>query len=211
MKVEIINFTRWADDMIADIASICHKSTPKDGMLKYLLEMRHLSVLEHAHVTFKVEGISRTCSHQLVRHRIGVSITQESQRYAKASDFIIPHSMVDHGEVQNFQYTCNKMYEDYERMIKRGIKKEDARFILPQASETSLYITFNYRSLLNFYEERGCYAAQWEIKQLADMIKQNVEMIVPILAEHMVPRCQVYKNLKCINKKCPLKRKVEIK
>ena len=88
MKVTLIQSTPNPIETIAQIASICYDSDPKNslGLVKHLYRNGHLSVFEHIYFTFKIEGISRACSHQLVRHR-HCSFTQRSQRYCSEDGF----------------------------------------------------------------------------------------------------------------------------
>lgn len=205
MKVEILNHTHNPEQLLSEIGSISHASNPSESVLKTILRLKHYSVLEHATVTFKISDISRACSHQLVRHRIGVSILQESQRYVKQAmpDFITPSSILENTPTVEVMYN-NQMdlaHKMYCSMLSQGIPPEDARFILPQSYATKLIMTFNYRSLLHFYEERACETAQWEINQLAEEMKILITPIAPLIAAEMKPRCQTM-NVPCKNKRC---------
>ncbi len=131
----------------------------------------HTSVLEHVAMTFRIDGISRACSHQLVRHRLA-SFVQESQRYTKIDVwhgdwYVIPPT------IEQNEGLC-KQYKDhmadagraYDKALYHGIKPEDARYLLPEATKTSVVMTTNLRELEAFYKLRSDKAAQWEIREL---------------------------------------------
>ena len=155
-------------------------STRKDDVRYKRVERcildRH-SVHEFADVTFKIEGISRTCLAQLTRHRLA-SYCVESQRYNKynldSNDwYVIPHTIQeDAKKKQAFENAMNFAASQYEKMVNDGIKPEDARFILPEATKTSLHMKINARSLFNLFEQRRNPHAQWEIHELADAMMQ---------------------------------------
>lgn len=131
----------------------------------------HMSVAEHASITFGISGISRACSHQLVRHRVGCSFSQQSQRCVKASttaDFIVPPSMKD-DEFLTRRYVAalSQSIQNYTLLVADGVSKEDARFVLPQATETAIVVTMTARALIHFLHERLNPQAQWEIRALA--------------------------------------------
>lgn len=186
MLVTLIQATPDPINTIAKIASICHDSDPKNplGLVKHLYRNGHHSVFEHVYFTFKIEGISRACSHQLVRHR-HCSFTQRSQRYCSEDgfDFVTPPSIDPKAFVKDME-DFKDLYEDYQRS---GVSNEDARFVLPNACETSLYLSCNLRELIHMSNERLCMRAQWEIREL---VKQMVSLVAPELQFMLVPKCQ---------------------
>jgi thymidylate synthase (FAD) len=141
-----------------------------------VLESGHDSPVEHVSFTFAVEGISRACSHQLVRHRIA-SYSQQSQRYVDESemDYILPPAIARIPEArerfEGLMREISQAYRDLKGLLsEHGRAKsanEDARFVLPQAAETKIVITMNCRSLLHFFSLRCCARAQWEIREMA--------------------------------------------
>ncbi len=160
-------------------------------LLRKIISSGHLSVLEHASFTFVVEGISRACSHQLVRHRIA-SYSQQSQRYVKFDelDFVIPDSVANDGEsMRVFLSALEGCREAYSRLLANGIPAEDARYILPQASPTKIVVTMNARALLNFFELRCCLSAQWEIRKVAEEMLSLVKGVAPTIFENAGPFC----------------------
>ena len=186
MKITLIQQTPNPIETIARIASICYDSDPKDPLklVKHLYRNGHHSVFEHIYFTFKIEGISRACSHQLVRHR-HCSFTQRSQRYCSENgfDFVIPPSV----EQSLFKIDMDCIEEWYGNYQTQGSRNEDARYILPNACVTSLYLSCNLRELIHIANERLCTRAQWEIR---DLVKQMVALVDPKLKFMLVPKCK---------------------
>jgi len=166
---------------------------PSEGLhqlaKKYNIDDEDL--LQHLSFTFAVEGISRACSHQLVRHRLA-SFSQKSQRYVEIKKLekhvIIPKSIKD-SMSQSFNTFIESASGLYNKFIDSGIPKEDARFILPNATETSILMTIDGRVLLHFFGLRCCYRAQWEIKALADEMLKKVRSVEPELFGEVGPYC----------------------
>jgi len=184
MKVTLVQQTDKPIETIAKIASICYDSDPNDPLklVKHLYKNGHHSVFEHIYFTFKIEGISRACSHQLVRHR-QASYTQRSQRYCNEDqfDYVTPASVYDYSVVME------DIAQAYKELIDVGVPKEDARFLLPNACETELYMSCNLRELIHIANERLCSRAQWEIREL---VTKMVELVDPQLRFMLVPKCQ---------------------
>lgn len=187
MQVTLIQQTPAPIETISKIASICYDSDPKNhlGLVKHLYKNGHHSVFEHIYFTFKIEGISRACSHQLVRHRM-CSFTQRSQRYCSEGGFkfVTPPTVCD-TTFENDMATLADWYNDYQ--IVYNTPNEDARYILPNACETSLYLSCNLRELIHIANERLCTRAQWEIR---DLVKQMVALVEPELQFMLVPKCK---------------------
>lgn len=186
MNVTLIQATPNPIETIAKIASICYDSDPKNplGLVTHLYKNGHHSCFEHIYFTFKIEGISRACSHQLVRHR-HCSFTQRSQRYCSEDGFnyIAPDS-VNPMEFAADMATLKFWYECYQ---KEGAPNEDARYVLPNACATDLYLSCNLRELIHICNERLCSRAQWEIR---DLVKQMVALVDPELWFMLVPKCK---------------------
>lgn len=186
MKVTLIQATPHPIETIAQIASICYDSDPKNpmGLVKHLYRNGHHSVFEHIYFTFKVEGISRACSHQLVRHR-HCSFTQRSQRYCSEDgfSFVTPSTIAKSTFAMDMD-DIKDWYEDYQ---KSGVPNEDARYVLPNACETSLYVSCNLRELIHMANERLCSRAQWEIREL---VSKMCDVVDSDLRFMLVPKCQ---------------------
>ena len=191
MEVKLIQQTPNAVETIANIASICYDSNPDDPLklVKHLYKNGHHSVFEHIYFTFKIEGISRACSHQLVRHRM-CSFTQRSQRYCNETgvNIVVPNALAD--TIYTFdEYVSHNqnVNNTYANLVKAGVPKEDARYVLPNACCTDLYLSCNLRELIHICNERLCSRAQWEIREL---VKKMVELVQPELKFMLVPKCK---------------------
>lgn len=187
MNVTLIQATPNPIETIAKIASICYDSDPKNplGLVKHLYRNGHHSCFEHIYFTFKIEDISRACSHQLVRHR-HCSFTQRSQRYCDETDaeYITPDSIKD---FPVWGTDMANAFNGYEYQKEVGTPAEDARYLLPNACATSLYLSCNLRELIHICNERLCSRAQWEIR---DLVKQMVALVDPELWFMLVPKCK---------------------
>ena len=186
MNVTLIQQTPSPIETISKIASICYDSNPKDplSLVKHLYKNNHHSVFEHIYFTFKIEGISRACSHQLVRHRM-CSFTQRSQRYCNEDGFeyVTPPSL------NNDLYYINDVRNiaiAYESFQNSNVPNEDARYILPNACCTDIYLSCNLRELIHIANERLCSKAQWEIREL---VQKMVALVEPKLQFMLVPKC----------------------
>lgn len=190
MKVTLIQATPNPIETIVQIASICYDSNPSNPMklVEHCYKNGHLSVMEHIYFTFKIEGISRACSHQLVRHR-HCSFTQRSQRYCSEDGFsaVLPCSVEEAGGDYDYGMVVNRIAEFYEECQKVGVPNEDARYILPNACETELYLSCNLRELIHIANERLCRRAQWEIREL---VEKMVSLVDPELHFMLVPKCK---------------------
>lgn len=200
MNVTLIQQTPNPIEMIAQTASICYDSNPKnpEALVKRLYENGHHSPFEHVFFTWKVEGISRACSHQLVRHRLA-SFTQRSQRYCSEDGFkqVIPASVWENPDaVTKYLETITSIKESYKYLAEDcDIPNEDARYLLPNACHTTLYISCNLRELIHMCNERLCSHAQWEIRQLVHEMALSVD---PGLRWMLVPKCKA-PYLRCVH------------
>lgn len=227
MKVKLLAHTPEPERVIAMAAKLCYSPVGIDTIennltdesiekfLHMLINMGHESPLEHVTFTFGIEGISRSCSHQIVRHRIA-SFSQQSQRYVKLNQFeyIIPPQIEKIEEAKKlFIESMKKDQEDYDKLVdilfekhyKRLLEEgknenqakaqaekiaiEDARYVFPNACETKMVFTINTRSLYNFFDHRCCERAQWEIRELATEMLRQVKAVAPILFKNCGPKC----------------------
>ncbi|ABK61425.1 MULTISPECIES: FAD-dependent thymidylate synthase [Clostridium] len=219
LKVKLIEYTPNPEKVIASAAKLCYSASSIDDILEgldegnvesflqRLMSYGHASPIEHVSFTFGVEGVSRSLTHQLVRHRIA-SYSQQSQRYVKLNQFeyIVPPEIEkdDNAKkifveaMENSQKAYDKIVDILrEKHIESGMKKlsaekkaiEDARYVFPNACETKIVLTMNARSLMNFFEHRCCNRAQWEIHALADEMLKQVRKVAPILFKKAGPSC----------------------
>jgi thymidylate synthase (FAD) len=186
----------------SDIKSLKEKIEAKDQrrFVEKLVNMGHMSPIEHASFTFAIEGISRACSHQLVRHRLA-SYSQQSQRYVSEEsgfDYVIPPLIKEDKELKRFfEDFMEKAQDAYNRLVRRlnekGVEGEsanqDARFVLPNAAETKIMVTMNARELLHFFRQRCCNRAQWEIRQMAVEMLKLAKNVAPVIFEKAGPGC----------------------
>lgn len=205
MKVTLVDYPRNADYKAYCAAKVCYSADgfdeiwgrtamvpPKDEdpetdkalkLLQGIVRAGHGSVLEHCTFTFSIEGISRACSHQLVRHRIA-SYSQQSQRYVNGEKFgyVIPKDVADKSLLyEMFIDHMEQTKKFYKFLVDSGIKKEDARYILPNATTTNIVVTMNARELLHFIELRSSPRAQWEIRELAKEMLRQVKEVAPVI------------------------------
>lgn len=162
-------------------------------IIRRVLGYGHESVIEHASFTFFIESISRSLTHQLVRHRIA-SYTQQSMRYVDLSKsdkyFITPKTVLEKEELAAlFDDVMAKCKSAYDILRKKGIPPEDSRFVLPIATQTKIAVTMNARELRHFFEMRCCLRAQWEIRQLANKMLRICRAVAPSLFERAGPSC----------------------
>ncbi|MBI5159612.1 FAD-dependent thymidylate synthase [Candidatus Micrarchaeota archaeon] len=205
MEVELLAFTPNPDRICAAAAFTSWKKhstkelfeelSDKEAFdfLKMVIGFGHLSVTEHANFTFAVKGMSRACSHQVVRHRIA-AYTQQSQRYVEFDkqdlEVVTPHTIRKNEEAsRKFAELNEKIKDVYVELVKLGIPPEDARYVLPNAAATNMAITMNGRELLHFFKLRCCLRAQWEIKELADEMLKKAKKVSPVLFAKAGPSC----------------------
>jgi len=164
---------------------------PSRELLDRVGEISDAELLSHLAYVFAVEGISRVCSHQLVRHRVA-SYSQQSQRYVEVERLgeyvVIPKTIEERGR-EIFDALMEEASRTYKRLIELGVPREDARFVLPNATETHMMVTMDGRSLLHFFGLRCCLRAQWEIRELADKMLREVRRVEPQLFRRAGPYC----------------------
>lgn len=227
MNVKLISHTPDPEKLVATAAKLCYSSSDidslRDGLteektesfIDMLVSIGHESVMEHVSFTFGIEGISRACSHQLVRHRIA-SYSQKSQRYVNENgfEFITPPEIEEIPEAKSeFDRIMSEITESYGKiadlltekhkadLISQGLEEksavskarklanEDARFLLPNACETKIVVTMNVRSLFNFFKHRCCNRAQWEIRAVANEMLRLCLKTAPHIFAHAGPSC----------------------
>lgn len=191
MKVSLLQSTPDMIGAIAQAASVCYDSDPTNRKkVSSIISAKHLSCLRFVNATIKVEGISRSCSHQIVRHA-HLSYLQRSQRYVKEIErlYVIPPSILKNKvSLEIYKNFIDKSFDIYNILLESGIRAEDARYVLPNACETVIAITGNMQAWRDFlYGNSGRLqkAAQWEIKLVAKEIEKLFEKLLPLLfGEH---------------------------
>jgi len=191
LKVELLFITPGAEKLIEEAGRTSYLSFDKQrkdterAFVRMLLKMGHYSVLEHAYATFRISDVSRSFTHQLVRHRL-CSYTQQSQRYVDESNFnyIEPASIKDNSKAHplftKFMGEARRIYTELQRL---GIRNEDARFVLPNAAESQIVVTANFREWRHIIGLRGNPDAQWEIRKAAIEVLQILQKYAPTVFE----------------------------
>ena len=203
IKVKLMQYTKEPERAVAMAARLCYSPSGAEelaekmtdaqveNLVKKIISMGHASTMEHVSFTFAIEGISRVLTHQLVRHRIA-SYSQQSQRYVSEHDFeyILPPSIAENDIARaKFEKLMTSIRETYDELVALDIPKEDARYVLSNATETKVLATFNARSLLNFFSLRCCNRAQWEIRQMAYLMLEEVKKVAPLLFKNAGATC----------------------
>jgi thymidylate synthase (FAD) len=162
-------------------------------LISNVIESGHGSTIEHVVFTFGISGVSRTLSHQLVRHRAGVAFDQQSQRYVtfKKAATMLPQTIADADPAIRAEYEeqiqgSMSLYGD---LVAAGIPGEDARFVFPNATRTNLVMTVNLRALIHMSGLRLCTMAQWEIRRLFQLIRHEIFQVSPFLGSFLAPKC----------------------
>ncbi len=191
---------KFAGDIFSDQAADLKK---QEEFVKQIVASGHQSPLEHVKFSFAIQGVSRSLTHQLVRHRLA-SYSQQSQRYVKEKDFdyIVPPSIAQNLQAkEEFEKLMFLIQKSYTRLlallgqdkISGQTANQDARFVLPQSAETKIIVTMNCRELLHFFEHRCCGRAQWEIRLLANRMLEICQRELPAVFETAGSKCESLK------------------
>ncbi len=157
------------------------------------LKTGHASPLEQVVFWFAIANVSRSLSHQFVRHRIGISFEQQSQRYVKFKQdklaFVMPESWERAGMREEFEGLLDQTSDLYARALKAGIPAEDARFVLPNAAPTNFQVMVNFAEMLHICDLRLCLRAQWEIRWMVGLMRAEIRRVLPEIAVFLQPKC----------------------
>lgn len=198
--------TEVAGEYLSEVAGrVCYMSfaRPRPGgnkaYLNHILEVGHGSVLEHAVWNFLFTGVSRSLTHELIRHRAGFGYSQLSQRYVDESvaEYVEPDVIADHPELhrlwleavahshQAYVRLTEKLQEAFkdepDKTLRRKLARQAARSVLPNATETKIFVTANARALRHFIELRGSRHAEVEIRKLAVAVLRLMQAEAPNL------------------------------
>lgn len=211
MKVELVAYTPNPDAVcnmgagtcVSEEIPVMEMSVNRFRALKGALKSGHESVVEHASFTFAISGVSRALTHQLVRHRIA-SYSQQSQRYVNMDGFeyVTPQTVFDvkdsfdmgdeypsNEPLYAWDWIMREINALYRALINKGVPEEDARYILPNACCTNIIMTMNARELRHFFSLRCCTRAQWEIREMANLMLEQVKEVAPILFKDAGASC----------------------
>lgn len=194
-----------AEHLTETAGRVCYMSfaKPRPGgnqaYLKHILDVGHGSVLEHAVWCFVFTGVSRSLTHELVRHRAGFSYSQLSQRYVDESvaEYVEPDVIADDPELHALwldavmqshkaymrltEKLLGKFESEPDRTLRRKMARQAARSVLPNATETKIFVTANARALRHFIELRGSRHAETEIRKLAVAVLEIMKREAPHL------------------------------
>ncbi len=196
MEVELIAITRYLrgeetpEELLEHAGRVCYRSASRGdpgAFLRARIREGHESIIEHVSATFEVSGISRACSHQLVRHRLA-SYSQESQRYVSLEEpeWVLPPAVTADPEAMAvWERFASQVTAAYRALRERGVRKEDARFVLPNATATRVIVTMNLRELRHLFRVRISPQAQWEIREVAARMLEAVYPYAPSVFENM--------------------------
>lgn len=195
MEVRIISAIEKPIDAISLAAGTSYgKDNVSLKRVESCVRHGHTSVIEHAYITFRIDGISRACSHQLIRHRLA-SFCQESQRYCKYTDlmnedwYVVPPSIKgDTTKERIFRMDMKHAAMSYLLLLESGVNAEDARYVLGNAAKTSITMSMNPREFFSFLNLRLSPKAQWEIRELAE----NMRWVAEHYNEQWAQLMQIY-------------------
>jgi thymidylate synthase (FAD) len=184
--VELEFITPNAEEFIGRMAGICTNrgTTDRDQNIKravHCVNKGHLSTLRFAHAVFNISDITRSCSHQLVRHKF-LDFLQESQRYVEVSEYLsdyYPPSVNCLRKMDAFDAALRKSYGAYKGLIGLGVLKEDARYVLPEYTKTKMNVVGSFQAWLDFINLRSTKETQYEIRNVAVKIKELLSAHAP--------------------------------
>lgn len=160
------------------------------NLLSDIKKSGHMSPFEHANFTFYATGLSRACTHQLVRHRAGCAYSQQSARYCKMGEYITPFTIEkDSNALELYKGAVDNCFEVYQKLILLGVPKEDARMVIPQSMTSHIVFSMNAREIFHFLNVRMCNRAQWEIRELAYSMYKILHEKFPIMFDKCGPSC----------------------
>lgn len=205
-NVKLLRYTPNPEEAVAIAARLCYSPSTIEEISEKLTEekvkafieklsaMGHHTPFEHISFTFGVEGISRVTTHEMVRHRLA-SFSQQSQRYIEEDSpfsYITPASIEKDSELKKrYDEFMKNSHELYAYYLSKGVKKEDARFVLPNAKEAKIVVTMNARELMHFFNLRCCNRAQWEIRFVARKMLSLAREVAPSVFLKAGASCEV--------------------
>lgn len=193
MTINLITHTPNPEVVIAKCASTCYDSVPKElekarKMISAIIKSGHESCIEHATATFEIDGVSRVLTHELVRHRIGFSYSQRSQRYVDESQpsYVTPEEIAENPKaLEIYKDFMDASWNTYSKLQSLGLRNEYARYVLPNACKTKICVTADFRAWRNFLKLRLSKRAQHEIRNMANVILDDLIAIAPSCFEDL--------------------------
>ncbi|HXZ89106.1 MAG TPA: FAD-dependent thymidylate synthase [Candidatus Binataceae bacterium] len=232
MQVKLIDYARAPIEKLYAAFRTCYSAdTPieiwekieaekisRDKIREFIgerLKTGHASPLEQVVFWFAISGVSRSLSHQFVRHRIGISFEQQSQRYVRFKQdrlaYVMPESWERAKLEDEFAELLARTSDLYTKALAAGIPAEDARFILPNAAPTNFHVMVNFAEMLHICDLRLCVRAQWEIRRMVALMRAEIKRALPEIAVFLQPKCGENRMGYCDEslqdwQKCPLGR-----
>lgn len=209
MKVRLVNADEMKKEMrVAGWMASVSTDTEADQMkiAEHCAKSGHGTPFRATRFVFEVSEVSRVLSHELVRHEIGLAKVQRSQRYVKEDGFTyttpdslkgktiqiqIPNTDPPYQQM-SFEDVQSLLEQFYTGALEQGVKAEDARYILSNATHTKLHLSFDLEALQQFCYRRCCTRAQWEIRELAEIIKKLILQELPVLEPLLGAPCQIH-------------------
>ncbi len=193
LEVELVAITPDAEKVIEQAGRTCYLSFDRieedsdAAFIKRLLKMGHESPLEHAYATFRIRNCSRAMTHQLVRHRL-MAVSQQSQRYVNEGQFayVLPETLPPE-YVEDFRRDMQTIQQMYRKWRDRGLKKEDARFVLPNACVSEIVVSADFREWRHIFKLRLSAKAQWEIRKACTKMLAILKERAPACFEDITP------------------------
>ncbi len=207
METTLLSYPSNGEELIAKCGIATTTTTPpsefdvsKDEAKNFLEVGRSMelsSVFDFPQIIYEVKDVSRSFTHQHVRHRMAAHM-QQSLRYVEVSPdiekkpfFVVPPSIIDEGKkaVVNYIKTQLNSAKEYLNKINNNVPAEDARFALPIGTKTFLTTAMNVESLLHYFNVRACYDSQWEIRSNAYALITGCKLIYPKIFKKCGPHC----------------------
>jgi len=197
-------------DLIEIAGRMCYQSWEKGRnqpeFIKHILEVGHGNLLAHVNVTLLITGVSRSLTHELIRHHVGTNPSQESQRYVNqdTANLVIPPLAIGNAiaekKLEDHFQRCLDLYREIKNAIevsptlskteKRKRVNEFARSILPACTETRLCWTMNLRAARNILEQRGDQGADLEIRRFAVAVLRLLQPKYPeVFEDFTIEKC----------------------
>lgn len=199
--VDLVAHTPNPEEVVTRAGKVCYSSKPYEDIdvgnsakfIEKVIKSGHTSVLEHVTFTFSIKDISRVATHQLVRHRVGFSYSQESLRYVTLGEkckMTLPDTILEDEPTKSMMETFYELgLTVYNKMIAQGAPPEDARYVLPMGIDTNIVVTANARALLNFFKLRMCNRTQEELRTTADEMWKKCMEVAPNIFKWAGPAC----------------------
>ncbi len=185
LAVELLAITPDPEKVIEQAGRTCYLSFDRmdddseTEFVRRLIKMGHDSPLEHAYATFRIKNCSRAMTHQLVRHRL-MAVSQQSQRYVNENAFayVVPET-IEAEFVDDYHADMEIIRRMYRKWRDRGLRKEDARFVLPNACTSEIVVSANFREWRHIFKIRTSPKAQWEIRRASLLMLEELRRHAP--------------------------------